>query len=132
MTADQAPADSPGTVVFSTVPPRAHVSPFWEAHPRRTVWVPSRNVVTAVPDTVTPSATRSTSVVAGAPSIWYFTVPPRPPLELGEAADVEAEAAAGVDAAGEALPVAPAQPATRTAMRKTPRIVRMLIPPPTC
>src|SRR5262245_54246952 len=100
----------------------------------------------AVPDTLAPSATPSTSVVAGAPSSLYCTVPPNAPLTLGEAtgAGAEAEAAvvdgltdagvlgAATDSAGVWLPAAPAQPATRSVLTRTPRIVRMLIPPSVC
>src|SRR5262245_45159864 len=78
-TADRAPADSPGTVVFSTVPPYTQRSPFLAAHPSRTVWVPLTNVVTAVPETLAPLATASISVVAGAPSPRQLTVPPNDP-----------------------------------------------------
>jgi RimJ/RimL family protein N-acetyltransferase len=144
MTADQSPAFSPETVVCSVLPATAHVSPSLVAQPSLTVWVPSRNVVTAVPEIVAPSATTSTCVVTGAPSSSNCTVPPNAPLGLGVAAtDAAGEAVscagdgltdagvlgAGADADGAALPVAPAQPATRSALTRTPRIARMLIPP---
>src|SRR6188508_3049508 len=101
MTADQSPAFSPWTVVLSVLPPRAHQSPCWAAQPSLTMWLPRlRSVaspisVTAVPETVAPSTTRSTVVVAGFPSIQKRATPPNPLLGLGEAAGA---ADAGADA----------------------------------
>ena len=80
------------------------------------------------------------AVVVAAPSLWYWTVPPNAPLPLGVASGLATDAdgdastdagalAAGAEAAGAALPVAPAQPATRSVPKTAPRIVRMLIPP---
>ena len=114
MTADQSPARPPSTVDFSVLPPTAHMSPLWAAQPTWTVWVPVPICVTAVPDTFVPLATASTVVVEGCP--WYlnWTAPPNAPAPLAEAA--------GADAAGAALPVAPAQPTTRSALTRTPRI----------
>src|SRR4051812_29158669 len=76
MTADHWPASSPGTVVCFVVPPKAQVSPDSAAHFSSTVWVPLTKVVTAVPDRLALSPTAATSVVAGAPSISYWTLPP--------------------------------------------------------
>jgi hypothetical protein len=97
------------------------MSPLWAAQPTWTVWVPVPICVTAVPDTFVPLATASTVVVEGVP--WYlnWTAPPNAPAPLAEAA--------GADAAGAALGVDPAQPTTRSALTRTPRIDRMLIPP---
>ena len=103
------------------------MSPALAAQPSWTVCVPlprsdaSPISVTAVPDTLVPSATASTFVVAAFP--WYLncTAPPNAPAPPNEAA--------GADAAGAALGVDPAQPTTRIALTRTPTIDRMLIPP---
>ena len=110
MTADQVPGGSPGIVLFSVVPPRTRLPPSWAAHAGRTVWVPARNVVTAEPDTLSPTATASTSVVAGAPSTWYCTEPPNAPLGLA-VADATGAGAEAEPCVGAALGAA-AQPAT--------------------
>src|SRR5690349_12195089 len=121
MTADQSPARPPSTSDFSVLPATAHMSPLWAAQPSWTVWVPLPICVTAVPDRLVPSATASTVVVDGCPSYLNCTAPPNAPAPLAEAA--------GADAAGAALGVDPAQPTTRSALTRTPRIDRMLLPP---
>src|SRR4029079_18058183 len=106
MTADQSPARPPSTFDVSVLPATAHMSPAFAAQPSWTVWVPlptseaSPISVTAVPDTLVPSATASTFVVAAFP--WYlnWTAPPNAPAPLAEAAGAEAAGAAlGVDPA---------------------------------
>ena len=117
MTADQSPTFPPLTVVASALPARAHMSPFLPAQSSLTEWVPLPICVTAEPDTVAPSTIASTFVVAACPSIWNWTVPPNAPL------------CPPADAAGAALFVAPEQPPMRSALTRTPRIVRMPFPP---
>jgi hypothetical protein len=63
-------------VDVSVVPTNAQRSPCLAAHSRRTVWVPAAEVVTAVPDTLVPSATASTTVVVATPSMFERMVPP--------------------------------------------------------